>query len=139
MNTSYVHLVGNLTRDPEVSTVGANNAKKANLGIACNRRWYNKTTQDWDEETSFFNIVAWRDKAEMVEKLLEKGMRVSVSGTLQQRSFEDNDGNNRSIVEVVADEIAIGLWSIESLERRRPNSGGGQATSNAPQPSEAPF
>lgn len=108
----------------------------AKFSVACERRWMQD--KEWQSETSFFNVVAWRDKAEMVEKLLEKGMRVSVDGRLDQRSYEDKDGNNRSAVEVTADEIAIGLWSLESVVRRAPKAAQ-QSARREPAPSEAPF
>ena len=137
MNTSSVTLIGNLTRDPEITTL-ASGAMKATFGIACERRWMQ--SGEWQSETSFFNVVAWRDRAEMARNLLEKGMRVTVTGTLQQRSWENDQGETRSVVEVTADEIAIGLWSIESLQRRQPTGGGQSQQKKAPaQASDAPF
>jgi single-strand DNA-binding protein len=135
MNTSSIKLIGNLTRDPEVQTLPSG-AMLAKFSVACERRWMQD--KEWQSETSFFNVVAWRDKAEMAEKLLEQGMRVTVDGTLKQRSYEDKDGNNRSAVEVTADEIAIGLWSLESVVRRAPQAAQ-QSTPREPAPSEAPF
>jgi len=70
------------------------------------------------EKTSFFNVVAWRNLAEDAAEILEKGLRVTVSGRLEQRTYEDKEGNNRSIVEVVADDIAVSCRSINGVTRR---------------------
>lgn len=114
--TSNVTLVGNLTRDPEVRYTPSG-AANTTFGLAVNRRWMNKTTNEWEEQTSFFNVVAWRDLAENAAESLTKGARVVVTGRLEQREYE-KDGEKRSVVEVSADEIAPSLrWATVQVQR----------------------
>ena len=106
MNT--VTITGNLTREPEIRYTREGQAT-AQLGVAVNRRWQDRTTQEWQETTSFFDIVCWRDLAENVALSLTKGMRVVVTGRLEQRSWETDEGEHRSKVEITADEIGPSL------------------------------
>jgi single-strand DNA-binding protein len=92
MNT--VTITGNLTREPEIRYTREGQAT-AQLGVAVNRRWQDRTTQEWQETTSFFDIVCWRDLAENVALSLTKGMRVVVTGRLEQRSWETDEGEHR--------------------------------------------
>jgi single-strand DNA-binding protein len=101
-------IVGNLTRDPEIRYTRDGQAT-VTLGVAANRRWQNRETNEWEESTSFFDIVAWRDLAENVALSLTKGMRVIVTGRLEQRSWETEDGDKRFKVEIVADEVGPAL------------------------------
>jgi single-strand DNA-binding protein len=90
--------------------------------------WYD-TNNEKQEKVSFVNVVAWRYTAENGAKTLEKGIGVVVIGRLEQRTYEDKEGNNRSAVEVVADQIAINTSAIESVTRRQ-RSEGGQGNTN---------
>ena len=125
-NGNSITLVGNITRDPELRFTPSGQAK-ASLGIAVNRRWQNRQTQEWEEATSFFNVVCWREMAENTSESLQKGARVIVTGRLEQRSYETPEGEKRSVVEVVADEIGPSLrWATAQLQkndRRGPGSG----------------
>ncbi|HEY3144048.1 MAG TPA: single-stranded DNA-binding protein [Acidimicrobiales bacterium] len=124
--SSNVTLIGNLTRDPELRYTPSG-AAVATFGIAVNRRWQNRESQQWEEATSFFNVTCWRDLAQNVSESLEKGARVLVSGRLEQRSWETQDGEKRSVVEVVADEVGPSLrWAAAEVKRneRRDASGG---------------
>ena len=105
---SATTIVGNLTRDPEIRYTREGQATTT-LGVAVNRRWQNRETQEWEEATSFFDVVTWRDLAENVALSLTKGMRVVVSGRLEQRSWETEDGDRRFKVEIVADEVGASL------------------------------
>ncbi len=128
-----ITLVGNLTRDPEMrfTPSGAANCR---LGIAVNRRWRGQDGE-WQEQVSFFNIVCWREMAENVSASLRKGNRVVVAGRLEQRSWETEQGEKRSVVEVVADEIGPSLrWASADVtrnERRGPGEFGGQPAAGA--------
>jgi single-strand DNA-binding protein len=110
---------------------------KLSFSVACNHYWTGKDGER-EEKTSFFNCVAWRQLAEDAGNVLEKGMRVVVTGRLEQRSYVDKDGNNRSIVELVADEVAVSTRNIESMTRRRREAngdgGGGGAKRAASKP-----
>ena len=97
-----------------------------------NRRWQNRQTNEWEEQTSFFNVVCWREMAENVAESIGKGTRVVVTGRLEQRSWETEKGEKRSVVEIVADEIGPSLrWATaevnqeRSPRRRRLGGGGG--------------
>ena len=126
-NGNSVTLIGNITRDPELRFTPSGQAK-ASLGIAVNRRWQNRQTQEWEEATSFFNVVSWREMAENTSESLQKGARVIVTGRLEQRSYETPEGEKRSVVEVVADEIGPSLrWAtaqVQKSDRRGPGGSG---------------
>jgi single-strand DNA-binding protein len=125
-------LVGNLTRDPEIRYTRDGQATTT-LGVAVNRRWQQRGTGEWEEATSFFDVVCWRDLAENVALSLTKGARVVIAGRLEQRSWENDEGERRTKVEVVADEVAASLRfataEVHRTERRDaaadPDSAGG--------------
>lgn len=106
--STHTTVTGNLTRDPEIRYTRDGQASVL-LGIAVNRRWQDRETHEWEESTSFFDVVCWRDLAEHVAMSLVKGMRVMVSGRLEQRSWETDLGERRTKVEVVADDIGPSL------------------------------
>jgi single-strand DNA-binding protein len=128
MPDNSVTLVGNVTRDPELRFTPSGQAV-ATFGLAVNRRWQNRQSNEWEEQTSFFDVKCWAQMAENVGESLHRGSRVIVSGRLEQRSWETEQGDKRSKVEVVADEIAPSLrWAtveITKNERREPGQGGG--------------
>ena len=149
MADNTITVVGNLTRDPELRFTQTGRGR-AVLGMAVNRRWMNRQTNDWEEQVSFFNVVCWAELAENVSESLAKGNRVVVTGRLEQRSWETPDGEQRSVVEIVADEIAPSLrWATAEITRipRGPQNGGGKSQSqrdssaSVPQhaPEEEPF
>lgn len=126
-NGNTVTLVGNVTRDPELRFTPTGQAT-ASFGLAVNRRWQDKQSGEWQEATSFFDIVCWREMAENAGQSLSKGSRVLVTGRLEQRSWETN-GEKRSKIEVVADEIGPSLrWAsaVVTKNERRSGEGGGQ-------------
>jgi single-strand DNA-binding protein len=106
--TTTTTLIGNLTRDPEIRYTRDGQATTS-LGVAVNRRWKNRQTQEWEESTSFFDVVCWRELAENVALSLTKGARVVVTGRLEQRSWETDEGDRRSKVELVAEDIGASL------------------------------
>jgi len=143
-NYNAITVVGNLTRDPELRYTPSG-ASKATLGMAVNRSWRNQQSNEWEEQTSFFNVVCWRDLAENVSSSLHKGMRVVVTGRLEQRSWETEQGEKRSVVEIVADEVGPSLRfataEVHRTERSGPGEfggGGGGAPRPAPAPAPAP-
>ncbi len=112
-------ICGNLTREPEIRYTREGQAT-TQLGVAVNRRWQDRTTQEWQEATSVFDVVCWRDLAENVALSLTKGMRVVVTGRIEQRSWETDDGEHRSKVEIVADEIGPSLrFATADVQRTR--------------------
>ena len=116
-------ITGNLTREPEIRYTKEGQAT-TQLGVAVNRRWQDRTTQEWQEATSFFDVVCWRDLAENVALSLSKGMRVVVTGRLEQRSWETEEGEHRSKVEITADEVGPSLRfataDVQRTERHVP-------------------
>jgi len=139
-NENIVHVVGNLTRDPELRFTPSG-ASNATFGIAVNRRWQNRQSGDWEEAVSFFNVVCWRDLADHVAESLSKGSRAVVVGRLEQRSWDDEKtGERRSVIEIVADEVGPSLrWAtaqVTKAERRTPEGAGvgaGRPAPNEPQ------
>ena len=123
MADNSVTLVGNVTRDPELRYT-AGGAAKVVFGLAVNRRWQNRQTQEWEEQVSFFNVVAWREQAENVAESIAKGSRVVVTGRLEQRSWETENGEKRSVVEVNADDIGPSLrWATAQITRNERRGG----------------
>jgi len=108
MSANTVTLSGNLTRDPEIRYTRDGNAS-ASFGLAVNRRWQTRGSDDWEESTSFFDVVCWRDIAENVALSLVKGARVVVTGRLEQRTWENDEGERRSRVDLVADDVGASL------------------------------
>ncbi len=132
-----VSIAGNLVADPELRYTN-NGAAIAGLRMAVNRRW-NKDGE-WEEETSYFDVTAWAQLAENCAESLTKGMRVNVSGRLEEQRWEDKEsGEPRRKVVVIADEISPSLrWATASIEKQ-----GKGGSTNAPkakeQPPEEPF
>lgn len=127
--SSIVTLVGNATADPEIRFFEGGTAK-ATFSIAVNRYWTDDSGEK-KEQTSFFNIAAWRYLAEDVARVVQKGSRVIVTGKLEQQTWTDKDTNDKkSTIIVTADQIGIGLISIESFERR--TGGGGAEGASGP-------
>lgn len=117
-----VTIVGNISKDPELRYTASGAALLA-FGVAINVR---KKLADgsWEDgEPEFHDVVAWRDLAENAAESLTKGMRVMVSGSLQQRKWKADDGSNRSKTEIVADEIGPSLrWAavdVRKTDRRQ--------------------
>lgn len=137
-NTNTVTLVGNATRDPELRFTNSGQPN-AIFSLAVNRRQKNSQTQEWEEATSFFDVVCWQEMAENACESLPKGTRVVVTGRLEQRSWETPDGERRTKVEVVADEIGPSLkWATCTLQRneRRQAVGAGATLSRVPVPDD---
>ena len=96
-----VFLIGNLTRDPELSETNGG-VSVCRFGIAVNRRF---SSQDAERQTDFFNVTAWRALGETVARYTKKGNKVAVVGSIQIRNFEDNAGQKRTFVDIIADEV----------------------------------
>ena len=102
---SKVNLMGNLTRDIEVRTT-ASGQNVANFTLAVTRTWRNQNGQNQDQ-TSFINCVAWGRTGETIAQYVKKGSPLLVSGRLDQRSYDDKDGNKRSVVEVTVEDFTF--------------------------------
>ncbi len=126
-NGNTITIIGNVTRDPELRYLTSGTAL-AQLGVAVNRRYMQNN--EWQEETSFFDVVCWRDLADNVSESISKGDRIIVTGRLEQRSWETQDGDKRSKVEIVADEVGPSLrWATARVEKiRRDGPAGGSSS-----------
>ena len=93
-------LVGNLTKDPEMRTT-PNGVSVTSFTVAANRRC---KSQDGQQQTDFINCVAWRSTAEFIAKYFTKGSKIGIVGTIQTRTYDDQNGNKRYVTEVVVDE-----------------------------------
>ncbi len=119
-----ITLVGNLTEDPELRFTPSGSAV-ANFTVAVNRRFKSQDGNWEDKLDGFFRCNCWRDMAENVTESLRKGMRIMVVGRLQQRSWEDGDGNKRSMVEIQVDEVGPSLrWASATVQKSDRSSGG---------------
>jgi single-strand DNA-binding protein len=122
-NENQVTIVGNLTDDPELRYT-PNGAAVANFRVAVNRRYRDQSGEWKDGETSYFKVNAWRSLAENVAESLTRGSRAVVIGRLRHRTWETPEGENRSVVEIEADEIGPSLrWATAKVEKQ--TRGGG--------------
>ena len=96
-------LIGNLTRDPEMSET-ATGVAFCRLGIAVNRPYQGS---DGERTTDFFNVTVWRTHAENCGRYLKKGSKVAIVGSLQNRQYEDKDGNKRQVTDIIANEVEV--------------------------------
>jgi single-strand DNA-binding protein len=126
-------LEGNLTREPEIryTTTGL---ATTTLGVAVNRRWKNTTTSAWEEETSFFDVVCFKELAENVALTCTKGMRVIVTGRLSMRQWSDDDGAKRTKMEIVAHDLGPSLRfaTAEVARQSRSDDHGGDGRDGEP-------
>lgn len=107
-----VILIGNLANDPEAFTTQSG-ISRSTFRLAVQRRF---TNAQGVREADFFTIVAWRQSADFCNRYLKKGNRVAVEGSVQNRSYEANDGSTRWITEIIADSVE----SVGSRESRYP-------------------
>ena len=96
-----VFLIGNLTRDPELSETSGG-VSVCHFSIAVNRSY---TSQDGERQTDFFNVTAWRGLADTIARCVKKGSKVAVSGSIQLRNYEDNQGVKRTAVDIIAQDV----------------------------------
>ena len=122
-----VFLIGNLTRDPELTETPSGVAV-CRFAIAVNR---NYTSNDGERQTDFFNCTAWRGQAETIARYTKKGNKVAVTGSIQLRNYEDNQGVKRTAVDII----------VQDVEFLTPKSEGGEfdeAPRSAAQPKKKP-
>jgi single-strand DNA-binding protein len=115
MTDATVTITGNVTHAPELryATTGA---AYCVLAVAVTRRWQNKTTQQLEEHTSHFEVKCWAQMGENVAASIHQGDRVVIIGRLDQRAWETDQGDTRSVVDIVADDVAPSLrWATAAL------------------------
>lgn len=122
---TIITIVGNLTRDPEARNT-QNGGTVVNFSIASSTRTYDRQSNQWkDGDTLFMNCSAWGEIANHIAASLTKGMRVIAQGRLQQRSYQAQDGSNRTVVELQVDEIGPSL-KYATAQVQKMQSGGYQ-------------
>lgn len=108
MSDNTITIVGNLTADPDLRFTKTG-AAVTNFTVASTPRTYDKQAGEWrDCEPMYLNVSCWRKLAENVATLT-KGTRVIVTGQLKSRSYDDRDGNRRTVFEITADEVGVSL------------------------------
>ena len=128
---TVITVIGNLTADPELRTIGSG-ASVASFTIASTPRTFNRQSGQWEDgQALFMRCSAWRELADHCAQSLTKGMRVIAQGRLQQRSYQANDGTNRTVVEMQVDEIGPSLrYATAQVQRIQQDNGfqsGGQS------------
>jgi len=108
-----VVLVGNLTRDPELNTTSSG-ISVCKFTVAVQRRF---TNAEGSRETDFLPVIVWRGQAESCGKYLRKGSRVGISGSVQTRSYEAQDGTKRYTTEIIADEVEFISGNRDNADR----------------------
>ena len=132
MASNTITVVGNLTRDPELRYTQSGKAT-VTVGIAVNRRY--QVNGEWQEQTSYMNVVAWDQLAENIAASLTKGTRILVTGRLDIREYEAREGGKRTAVDIVADEIGPTLrWATVTVERQGGQGGGRGGEGGASRP-----
>lgn len=144
---TVITIVGNLTADPETRTT-QNGGTVCNFTIASTPRQYNSQSGQWEDGPALFlRCSAWRDLATHCAQSLAKGMRVIAQGRLQQRSYQAQDGSNRTVIELQVDEIGPSLkYATAQVQKMQSggyqggnaNGGGYQQPQQARQQSQAP-
>lgn len=139
MSTTTATVTGNLSRDPELRYTSSGKAV-ASFGVAVGSRRKNAQGVWEDGETSFYDITCWDTLAENVAESLIKGARVVVTGRMQQSRWEDKDGNKRSKVEVVADDVGPSLrWATAEVTKVERSTMPATPALGGLEPGEEPF
>jgi len=112
-----VQLIGRPGSDPEVKVINKDGRKMARFRLATNEKFYNEK-HELVEETQWHNIIAWGHTADKVEKLVRKGKRIAVEGSLQNVQYEDkNDKSKRYYTQIQMDEFMIIDWASSDEEQ----------------------
>ena len=107
MNLNKVTLIGRLTKDPEMRNT-ASGQSVCSFGLATNRVWFDKASNQKKEETEYHNIVLWGRLAEIASQYLNKGALAFIEGRLKTRSWEDQSGNKRYRTEIIGERLQLG-------------------------------
>lgn len=119
-------MTGNLTADPELRTTSSG-MSVVNFTIAHTARSFNRTTNQWEDgAATFMRCSAWRDLADHIASSLSKGMSVVATGRIAQRSYQAQDGSNRTVIEMTVDDIGASLRRATSVTTRVQSGKGNQ-------------
>lgn len=140
-------IIGNITNDLNLRTTGSGTAVLS-FGVATNRRYKSQTNDEWQEETTFHNVVVWGRQAENLSQRARKGTRLYISGRLSTRTWDDQDGKKNYKTEIVAETISLisryeqGPSSSSDYEKSAPSQSTSSKASNAEEiidPDDLPF
>ena len=131
-------VVGNLTDDPELRFTPSG-AAVTNFTVASTPRTFNRQSNSWEDgETLFLRCSIWRQAAENVAESLQRGTRVIVQGRLKSRSYDDREGNKRTVIEMEAEEVGPSLtWASATVNRNQRQNNGQQTQGNYQQAAPA--
>lgn len=131
-------IMGRLTSDPELRTTG-NGISVCSVTVAVDR---NYQRQGQERETDFINVVAWRQTAEFITKYFRKGQMIAVQGSIQTRNYEDRNGNKRTAVEILADNVSFCGSKAEQAQGNQappPAYAAAAAAATAPAPQDTGY
>lgn len=127
-NINRVVLTGNLTRDPELRSTGGGTSV-CSLRVAVNTRRKDQTTGEWVDKPNYFDVTVWGQQGENCAQYLAKGRPVAVDGRLEWREWQDQGGNKRQSVDIIAD-------SVQFLGSREGGENGGRFTPQSDVPAD---
>jgi single-strand DNA-binding protein len=122
-NINRVILTGNLTHDPDLRSLPSGTSV-CKLRVACNTRRKNGATGDWEDKPNYFDVTVWGAQGENCARFLSKGRPVAIDGRLEWREWQDQQGNNRQSVEIIADAVQF----LSSRDDAGQGGGGGGFT-----------
>lgn len=134
MDTNTITVTGNVTNDPTIRFLPKSGKAVANFDVAVNRRWLNKASNEWENDTTFLGVTVYDRLAENIGESIGKGDRVTVTGRLSIESWE-KDGQPRSKTVIVANDVSLSLqWATGKMTRnpKNENSGNGGGNYTAP-------
>lgn len=137
MSINTVTIQGGATSDPELRYL-PNGTAVAQFSLAQTPRRYNKQTQQWEDgDTHYFDVTIWKHKAEAAANQITKGTQLIVTGRLEQQRWEDKQGNKRSRVQIVAEELAV-LVKAQKQDgsAQAPQGGWGNSNQSQQQPQQ---
>jgi single-strand DNA-binding protein len=128
-NINRVILTGNLTRDPELSSLSGSGTSVCSLRVACNGRRKNNDTGQWEDQPNFFDITVWGAQGENCARFLSKGRPVAIDGRLRWREWTTNEGQKRQAVDIIAETV--------QFLGGRDDAGNGNGFSSGARPAES--
>ena len=127
-NINRVILTANLTRDPELRTTPSG-MSVCSLRVACNTRRKDNSTGEWVDKPNYFDVTVWGAQGENCANFLSKGRPVAIDGRLEWREWDDQNGNKRQAVDIIAD-------SVQFLGSREGGENGGRFTPQSDVPAD---
>jgi single-strand DNA-binding protein len=127
-NINRVIITGNLTRDPELRSTGTGTSV-CSLRVAVNTRRKDQSSGDWVDKPNYFDVTVWGAQGENCAQYLQKGRPVAVDGRLEWREWQDQQGNKRQSVDIIAD-------SVQFLGSREGGENGGRFTPQSDVPAD---